>query len=164
MGSELSFPLLPNPYRIAFEDSEALFIFYYGHPGSAGSLPRKISRGDFLLLTLKALRVFSRLKMKKGERFHNGFGTNSPEDLVFRMAATLSGTPVTLNRQSDTAERAAYKVSVSGARLMLTDGSLDPSLVDAAPRRRNGQRATFSVFVDIWLKIDDQSREGSLLT
>lgn len=104
------------------------------------------------------------MKMKKGERFHNGFGTNSPEDLVFRMAATLSGTPVTLNWQSDTAERDAYKVSVSGARLMLTDGSLDPSLVDAAPRRRNDQRATFSVFVDIWLKIDDQSREGSLLT
>ena len=131
-GTDPPMPLLPEPYRIAFEDTDSPFIFYYGDPGRAGISPRKISRGDFLLLTLKATGIFSRLKMQKGERFLNGFGVNSPEDLVFRLAATLSGTtPVTLNWQTDTPERAAYKASVSSARLMLTDGNLDPSLVDA---------------------------------
>lgn len=131
-GTDPPMPLLPEPYRIAFEDTDSPFIFYYGDPGRAGISPRKISRGDFLLLILKATGIFSRLKMQKGERFLNGFGANSPEDLVFRLAATLSGTtPVTLNWQTDTPERAAYKASVSSARLMLTDGNLDPSLVDA---------------------------------
>ena len=123
---------LPVAYRKAFRKRGAPFLFFHENPGEAESRPCEYSRGDFLVLVLKALGVLQRLGIARDERFLNGFGANSPLDLVFRLAAVLVGaTPVTLNWQADTPVRTAFKASMSKANLILIDGLLGAPIIEA---------------------------------
>ncbi|GAB6280219.1 MAG: hypothetical protein STSR0007_02780 [Thermovirga sp.] len=73
-------------------------------------------------MSLKAAGLIDRAGLKRGDRFLNGFGSNNPVDLAFRMAAAITGTiPVTLNWQADNGERAAYKATITGAKLLLAE-------------------------------------------
>ncbi len=87
-------------------------------------------------MSLKAAGLISRAGLKPGDRFLNGFSSNDPVDLVFRMAAAITGTtPVTLNWQADNAERAAFKASITGSRLLLTEKLLSADIVEAVKNR-----------------------------
>lgn len=102
-------------------------------------------------MSFRAAGVINRLGLKTGDRFLNGFGGNSPVDLAFRMGAAITGvTPVTLNWQADTPERAAFKASLSCSRLMITD-PLVPEALIAAVRDLNPS----ILFYDT-LKLEDE--------
>ncbi len=123
---------LPQAYREAFQDPGSPFIFYYAQPGEDGAYSQRITRGEFLDMSLKAAGVIARTGLKPGDRFLNGFGSNNPLDLAFRMGAAITRTtPVTLNWQADTGERAACKASLSGARLMLVDSLLPSGIIES---------------------------------
>ena len=97
----------------------APFLFFHENPAQPGARPVVYTRGDFLILALKAADVLKRLGIERGVRFLNAFGANSPMDLAFRLGAALAGaTPVTLNWQADTAKRAGFKASLSMASLI----------------------------------------------
>ena len=130
---------LPVPYRGAFSEPGAPFLFFHENSGKAGAHPVVYTRGDFLTLALKAAGVLKSLAIERGIRFLNAFGANSPLDLAFRLGAALTGaTPVTLNWQADTPKRAAYKASLSKAGLILTDGLLDPAVIESVRAARPG--------------------------
>ena len=136
-GRQLRF--LPVPYREAFSEPGAPFLFFHENPAQPGARPVVYTRGDFLILALKAADVLKRLGIERGVRFLNAFGANSPMDLAFRLGAALAGaTPVTLNWQADTAKRAGFKASLSMASLILTDGLLDPAVIEAVKAARPG--------------------------
>jgi len=130
---------LPAPYRGAFWEPGAPFLFFHENPIQPEARPIVYTRGDFLTLALKAAGVLKRLGIERGARFLNAFGANSPVDLAFRLGAALTGvTPVTLNWQADTPERAAYKASLSKVCLMLTDGLLDAAVIEEVSAARPG--------------------------
>lgn len=87
-------------------------------------------------MSLKAAGLISRAGLKPGDRFLNGFASNNPVDLVFRMAAAITGTtPVTLNWQADNGERAAYKAFLTRSRLLLTEKLFSPDIMEAVKYR-----------------------------
>lgn len=127
---------LPQPYREAFQNPASPFICFYSQPGEVAAMPRHITRGQFLHMSVKAAGALTRAGLKEGDRFLNGFGGNNPADLAFRLAAAITGTtPVTLNWQSDTGELAACKASIAGARLMLVDNLISPEITKAVTTR-----------------------------
>ena len=88
-----------------------------------------LTRGEFWHLGSTAGTLYEDLGLTKGERVIHGFSCNSPCDLVFRLAGTLSGiVPVTINWQSDDLERISGKVALTGARLFLYDGGMEHNI------------------------------------
>lgn len=133
--------ILPQSCRDAFLDLESPFIIYYAQPGEKGSEPRTITRGQFLDMSARTAGLLVRTGLKPGDRFLNGFGSNNPIDLAFRMAAALTGTtPVTLNWQADSGERAACKASTAKARLLLADKLLSPEIIETVTNLYPGIR------------------------
>lgn len=123
---------LPLAYQKAFRNAESLFLRVYPLPGDVDTLPVSFTRGQFLDMSLRAVQVLVESGLEQGERFLNGFTSNNPVDLCFRLAAAITRTtPVTLNWQADTSEKAAYKAAISEARLMLTDGLLPKQFIDS---------------------------------
>ncbi|KAJ8603610.1 hypothetical protein CTAYLR_004840 [Chrysophaeum taylorii] len=82
------------------------------------------SRREVLALARKGAGVL-RSHLGAGECCLHFFTDNRFEDLVFRLASVLVGSvPVTVNWQSDDAERVRYKASSTGAKLCLVDKGL----------------------------------------
>ncbi|MCF7935624.1 MAG: acyl--CoA ligase, partial [Synergistales bacterium] len=120
---------IPGPYSEAFDNPEAPFLYLYS-PSGDGSTAELFTRRRFLSLGRKAATVLHRYGLQPGDRFVNGFGANSPVDLAFRLGAILTGTvPVTVNWQADSPERAAYKVEISKARLLVQEHTFPSGLL-----------------------------------
>lgn len=127
---------LPRSYQEAFQDTGAPFIFYYDKLSENNPDPQIITRGQFLEMSLRAAGSIINSCLRPGDRFLNGFASNNPMDLAFRMAAAITGTtPVTINWQADTGERAAFKASISGARLFLVETLLSPDVIEEVKKR-----------------------------
>ncbi|MEA3508055.1 MAG: AMP-binding protein [Synergistota bacterium] len=125
---------MPNMLDEKYTTFSTPFIYWYEDPHNQE--PRIITRAEFSEQVLKAAGVLRRFGLKPGERFVNGFGRNDPADMVFRRAAALTGTtPVTINWQADTPERATWKASVTDAKLLLKDETVSPGTVKAIKER-----------------------------
>jgi acyl-CoA synthetase (AMP-forming)/AMP-acid ligase II len=109
-------------YAAAFAEREEPFLFFYPADEGGAVLPTELTRGDFWSLAGRAARVLREKGLKKGDSFAGCYSANHPFDLVFRLAAVMTGTvPVTINWQADTGERLLFKIALTESRLVLTD-------------------------------------------
>ena len=125
---------MPNMLDEKYTTFRTPFIYWYEDPRQWE--PGIITRAEFEKTVLKAAGVLWRLGLKPGDRFVNGFGRNDPADMAFRRAAALTHTtPVTINWQADTPERAAWKASVTKAKLLLRDKTISPDIIKAVQKK-----------------------------
>lgn len=110
-----------DEYRAAFENRGQLFLNYYTFP--EGKVEKhSLTRGEFWDLACSAAAYFNKHGLAKGDRIIHAFCVNSLYDLVFRLAAVLTGcVPVTINWQADDNERILYKTKVTKAKLIVYD-------------------------------------------
>ncbi len=118
-------------YLPAFAEPDGPFLTYYGFGPDKLPRRREFTRGEFWSLALKAAHVLRRHGLARGDCFAGYFTGNRPEDLAFRLGATMVGAvPVTVNWQADTRERIAYKIGLTECRLVLTDRGTPEASVD----------------------------------
>lgn len=111
-------------YLPAFADRDELFLRYYIPAIDDASSELTWTRGEFWEMAKRAATVLRRFGIGKGDTFANGFGNNTPEDMMFRLGAAMVGAvPVTLNWQADEVGQMAYKIDLTECRLMLHDES-----------------------------------------
>jgi acyl-CoA synthetase (AMP-forming)/AMP-acid ligase II len=129
ISSLSSFSNVHEEFAWAFADSKEPFLYHWSIEGDR--LRKTIfTRGEFWHLGIAAVILYEELGLTKGERVIHGFSRNSPYDLVFRLAGTLSGiVPVTINWQSDDLDRISGKVALTGARIFLYDGGMEHNIV-----------------------------------
>lgn len=123
-----------DSYKEGFAASagDDLFLTYH-HIASDKTLSSKsYSRSEFWKLARRAANILKKHQVVEGCHFAHYFTDNRPEDLAFRLAATMVGAvPVTINWQADTVDRIAYKLDLAEATLMLIDdGVSDEQLSD----------------------------------
>ena len=108
-------------YRAAFENRHSPFLHFYTF--KQGTIQKRtLTRGEFWELTCSAAAHLSNLGISKGGRIVHCFSSNSPYDLIFRLASVLvGGAPVTINWQVDDNERIAYKARITEARICIYD-------------------------------------------
>lgn len=108
-------------YCAAFENRDFPFLHFYTF--KQGSIQKRtLTRGEFWDLSCSAAAHLSNLGISKGGRVIHCFSSNSPYDLIFRLAAVLVGSaPVTINWQADDDNRIAYKAASTEARICLYD-------------------------------------------
>lgn len=108
-------------YCAAFEDRELPFLHFYTF--KQGSIQKRtLTRGEFWDLTCSAAAHLSNLGISKGGRIVHCFSSNSPYDLIFRLASVLvGGAPVTVNWQADDNAHIAYKATITEARICIYD-------------------------------------------
>lgn len=125
ISSLSSFADIREEYAAAFADFEAPFLYCWSL-GEGRLHRRDYSRGEFWRLALNAAGLYRDLGLQRGDRVIHGFSGNSPDDLLFRLAGTMTGSvPVTINWQADDRERLSAKVSLTGARLFLYDRGME---------------------------------------
>ena len=108
-------------YCAAFENRHFPFLHFYTFKQGAIQ-KRTLTRGEFWALTCSAAAHLSNLGISKGGRIVHCFSSNSPYDLIFRLASVLvGGAPVTINWQVDDNERIAYKARITEARICIYD-------------------------------------------
>ena len=134
-------------YRDAFTARSTPFLFYY-RADAYKRLTRDVyTRGRIWDLALCAARLLRDHGLKKGDCHLHCFGANRLEDLVFRLAAAMTGTvPVTVNWEADTPDRVAYKRQLTDCKLVIRDdlfreellAELEPTvpIIDAAEIHR----------------------------
>jgi acyl-CoA synthetase (AMP-forming)/AMP-acid ligase II len=111
-------------YLPAFLDREERFLRAYDPALRNGLEVRSWTRGEFWDMARRAAAVLRRCGLGKGDTFVNAYGKNTPEDMMFRLGATMVGAvPVTVNWQADGVEQMAYKIGLTECRLMLHDAS-----------------------------------------
>jgi len=111
-------------YLPAFLDKQELFLRFYLPEISGEGSELSWTRGEFWDMARRAATVLRRFGLGKGDTFVNAFGNNTPEDMMFRLGATMVGAiPVTLNWQSDSAAQMEYKAAVTECSLMVYDHS-----------------------------------------
>jgi len=119
-----SFSNVREEYVRAFADSKDPFLYYWSIEEDR-LRKTTFTRGEFWNLGIAAVVLYQEIGLTKGDRVIHGFSRNSPHDLMYRLAGTLSGiVPVTINWQSDDLERISGKVALTGARLFLYDGGM----------------------------------------
>ena len=108
-------------YCAAFENRHFPFLHFYTF--KQGTIQKRtLTRGEFWALTCSAAAHLSALGISKGGRIVHCFSSNSPYDLIFRLASVLVGAaPVTINWQVDDNERIAYKARITEARICIYD-------------------------------------------
>lgn len=113
-----------RPYLPAFSHREETFLRWY-HPRTGVTVPeRSWTRGAFWDMARRAATVLRRFGLGKGDHFVGAYGENSPEDLMFRLGATMVGAvPVTVNWQADGVEEMAYKIGLTECALMVWNPS-----------------------------------------
>jgi acyl-CoA synthetase (AMP-forming)/AMP-acid ligase II len=132
LKKEIASRWLPSSCKESFSNLGSLFLRYYTSCGSGDIQYRDLTRGDFLDMTLRAAGILADSGLREGDRFLCGFGANDPADMAFRLAAAITKTtPVTINWQGDTPERAAYKASLSLSKLLIADDLISETLVKA---------------------------------
>ncbi|MFC2007336.1 AMP-binding protein [Chloroflexota bacterium] len=128
------FPSPVDEYQAAFAARAHLFLNYYTFQD--GNIAKRIlTRGEFWDLACSAAAYLSDRGLSKGDRIVHSFSSNSLYDLVFRLAAVLTGcVPVTINWQADDNERLIYKVKLTNARLIVYDDGFAARVEDIKPR------------------------------
>ncbi len=112
-----------DEYRTAFNDRTQLFINYYSFQDGQPQ-KRSLTRGEFWDLACSAALCLNDRGLSKGDRLIHCFSSNNPYDLVFRLAAALTGcVPVTINWQTDSDETIAYKARVTDGKLFICDST-----------------------------------------
>lgn len=108
-------------YCAAFENRDFPFLHFYTF--KQGSIQKRtLTRGEFWELACSAAAHLSNLGISKGGRVVHCFSSNSPYDLIFRLASVLvGGAPVTVNWQADDNGRIAYKATLTEARICIYD-------------------------------------------
>ncbi len=108
-------------YSAAFEDRDSIFLNYYKLLD--GDIEKHTyTRGEFWDAANSAALYLNSLGLKKGDRIVHAFSANSLYDLIFRLAAVLTGcVPVTINWQADNNESIIYKTEVTDAKLIIYD-------------------------------------------
>ena len=124
-------------YRAAFDETALPFLHYYtfkeGHVDK-----RSLTRGEFWDLACSAATHLSQIGIPKGSRVVHFFAANSLYDLVFRLAAVLVGcVPVTVNWQADDNERICYKTTITGAKILIYESSLNDRVKELKPELAN---------------------------
>jgi len=132
----------PSPaladYLPAFARPAEPFLTHYAFLPDGAPRRRELTRGDLWSLARKAAHALRARGLGCGDAFALYFSGNRPEDLAFRLGATLVGAvPVTVNWQADTPERVAFKIELTRSRLVVADH-------DVADEARAG-RAAFDV-------------------
>jgi len=117
--SDFTQPL--DEYEAAFAVRESPFLIHYRSEN--GSMYKyTLSRGEFWDLACSAATHLREQRLSKGDRIVHGFSSNSPYDLLFRLADVMTGcVPVTINWQADDDERVIYKTKLTKAKLMIFD-------------------------------------------
>ena len=111
-------------YLPAFSDRNEPFLRVYDPALQGGAPGRSWTRGAFWDMARRAATVLRRFGLGKGDAFVCAYGKNTPEDMMFRLGATMVGAvPVTVNWQADGVEQMAYKIGLTECRLMLHDAS-----------------------------------------
>jgi len=109
-------------YAPAFAERDAPFLTHFEIAADRSIRRKSIARGEFWSLGRRAAHVLRRHGLGRGDCFAHYFSGNRAEDLVFRLGATMVGAvPVTVNWQADTPERIAYKLELTGCRLVVVD-------------------------------------------
>jgi acyl-CoA synthetase (AMP-forming)/AMP-acid ligase II len=122
-----------DEYRAAFAQREQPFLNHYTFAGGRIS-KRRLSRGEFWDLAGSAAAYLNQYGLAKGNRLVHAFSANSLYDLVFRLAAALTGcVPVTINWQADDNERIRYKAEVTEARLVIYDDGFASRIEEIKP-------------------------------
>ncbi|MFC1987837.1 AMP-binding protein [Chloroflexota bacterium] len=115
------FPSPTDEYSAAFKDQTLPFLHFYSFQERRIE-KRTFTRGEFWDLARSAAAQLGNLAMSKGSRITHCFSSNSPYDLVFRLAAACLGcVPVTVNWEADSDETIIYKVKITGAKLVVYD-------------------------------------------
>lgn len=121
-------------YRAAFAEHKEPFLHCYTFPQGT-TQKRTFSRGEFWALTCAAAAQLSRLGITKGDRIVHCFSSNSPYDVMFRLAASLMGAvPVTVNWEADSNETVVYKAKMTGAKLALYDDEFADRISEIKPQ------------------------------
>lgn len=120
-------------YRAAFADRSSPFLNYYAFQD--GDIHKhSLTRGEFWDMACSAAACLSNQGLSKGDRIVHGFSANNTYDLVFRLAAVLTGcVPVTINWQADDNERLIYKARITNAKLMVYDDGFASRVEDIRP-------------------------------
>ena len=122
-----------DEYRVAFENRAQLFLNYYTFPEERVN-KLTLTRGEFWALSCLAATYLNEHGLLKGDRLVLAFSANNLYDLVFRLAAVLTGcVPVTINWQADDNERIIYKAKVTEAKLMLYDAGFATRVEEVKP-------------------------------
>jgi acyl-CoA synthetase (AMP-forming)/AMP-acid ligase II len=122
-----------DEYRAAFENREQLFLNYYTFP-EGQVIQRRLTRGEFWNLACSAAACLNEYGLTKGNRLVHTFSANSLYDLVFRLAAVLTGcVPVTINWQADDNERILYKTKSTEAKLVIYDDGFAHRIEEIKP-------------------------------
>ena len=132
---------------------EPPFLIYYSKPSSSeelqhasesGLMERAFTRSEFWTLIQRAASLLKSLGVGAGSRVAHYFSANDPLDLVFRVAATLQGAvPVTVNWQADSVERILYKISTTGAKVVLSDPQTPKSVLEQIKAHEIGRGVAF---------------------
>eukprot|EP00633_Aureoumbra_lagunensis_P006706 CAMPEP_0197309530 /NCGR_PEP_ID=MMETSP0891-20130614/8108_1 /TAXON_ID=44058 ORGANISM="Aureoumbra lagunensis, Strain CCMP1510" /NCGR_SAMPLE_ID=MMETSP0891 /ASSEMBLY_ACC=CAM_ASM_000534 /LENGTH=614 /DNA_ID=CAMNT_0042794647 /DNA_START=17 /DNA_END=1861 /DNA_ORIENTATION=+ len=114
------------------QSNEKYFVEYLSIGKDKSVVPLRLTRTELFHRAMKAAEILqSNLNVKECALHY--FTDNRLEDLVFRFGAVLAGTtPVTVNWQADTAERVAYKATITNTRLALIDDGADRSVLPAS--------------------------------
>ena len=128
-----------SDYSPAFCDPGEPFLTYYGFAADKSRRCQELTRGELWSLALKAAWVLREHGLGKGDCFAHYFSGNRPEDLAFRLGATMVGAvPVTVNWQADTPERVVYKIGLTESRLVTTGRGVAKEARDALAARLPG--------------------------
>lgn len=129
--SRFSSPI--EEYRAAFAERSSPFLTCYTFQD--GDIHKhSLTRGEFWDLACSAAAYLGNQGLSKGDRIVHGFSANSAYDLVFRLAAVLTGcVPVTINWQADDNERLIYKAKITNAKLMVYDEGFASRVEDIKP-------------------------------
>jgi acyl-CoA synthetase (AMP-forming)/AMP-acid ligase II len=121
IDSLIPFSSPADEYRIAFEDRAGLFVNYFSF--TEDKIKKlTITRGEFWDMACSAAVYLKDKGFSKSDRCLHCFSSNSLYDLVFRLAAVLTGyVPVTINWQADDDECIRYKAEITDAKLILCD-------------------------------------------
>ena len=132
--SRFSSPI--EEYRAAFAERSSPFLTCYTFQDE-DIHKHSLTRGEFWDLACSAAAYLSNQGnqgLSKGDRIVHGFSANHTYDLVFRLAAVLTGcVPVTINWQADDNERLIYKAKITNAKLMVYDEGLASRVEDIKP-------------------------------
>jgi len=127
----MSSPALAD-YLGAFTDKRRPFLTYHFFLPDKSVCRANLSRGEFWSLARKTARVLREQGIGKGQCFAHYLSANRPEDLAFRLGATMVGAvPVTINWQADTLERIALKVQLTESKLVIIDRGVEQKNIDA---------------------------------
>ena len=118
-------------YVLAFANRAEPFLTHYCLLPDKSVETRHLSRGEFWALARRAAGVLHQHGVGKGAAFALYLSANRPEDLAFRLGATIVGAvPVTINWQADTTERIAFKVTHTECRLVVADAGVSKEHLD----------------------------------